>query len=118
MIIAIPVDDDRKKVCVAFGRAPEFLWFDSETQTIGYVTNPGAEAQGGAGMKAAQCILDLQTDVLITPRCGENAAQVMKEAEVHIYKSQHELAADDLAAFANGELSLLTSFHGGYIGIL
>ena len=118
MKIVIPVDDDKKSVCVAFGRAPLFLLFDTENRESSFVDNPGAEAHGGAGMKAAQCVVDTEADVLITIRCGENAAEVMKAADIQIYKSVCDLAEDDIASFEAGKLELLTSFHGGYIGIL
>ena len=61
---------------------------------------------------------DTEADVLITVRCGENAAEVMKAADIQIYKSVCDLAEDDIASFEAGKLELLTSFHGGYIGIL
>ncbi|MBE6991116.1 MAG: dinitrogenase iron-molybdenum cofactor biosynthesis protein [Ruminococcaceae bacterium] len=118
MIIAIPVDDDKKSVCVAFGRTPLFLVCNTETGEQSFLPNPGAEAQGGAGMKAAQCVVDAEADVLITKRCGENAAEVMKAAEIQIFKSAYEFADDNISAFKAGKLEELTSFHGGYIGIL
>ena len=81
------------------------------------VENPAAQAQGEAGLQAAQFFVDHEVDVLITVRCGENAAEVFKAADIKIYHSVHKAAADDLAALESGTLEELTHFHGGYHGI-
>lgn len=117
MKIAIPVDDDRKSVCVSFGRAPFFLVHDTETNETEVSANAAAEAQGGAGLKAAQIVVDLGADALITVRCGENAAQVLQAAEMKIYKAQGTDAMENIAALNEGKLSLLDHFHAGFHGI-
>ena len=116
MKIAIPLDEDRQNVCLVLARAPYFLfWSDGEQQTA---ENPAAQAQSGAGMQAAQFLVDSGISVLITPRCGENAAEVFKAAGIEIYKSANKAAADDLAAYLEGKLEVLDHFHGGFHGIL
>ena len=55
-------------------------------------------------------------NVLITVRCGQNAADVFKAAGMKIYKSANKAAVDDLTAFEDGKLSELTEFHGGFHG--
>lgn len=117
MKIALPLDEDKKSVCVAFGRAPFFLVHDTDTKTQEIVPNPGAAAEGGAGLKAAQAVTDSGAQALITPRCGENAAEVFRAAEIRIYQSQGRAAADNIFAFEAGKLEELTHFHAGYHGI-
>lgn len=116
MRIAIPVDEDKSMVCVTFGRAPYFLIYDTETDTKELKQNPAAQAQGGAGIKAAQFIVDCKAEVLITPRCGENSAEVFKEAGIKIYKSEGLGVDSNLTAFKEEALSLLEKFHSGYQG--
>lgn len=115
MKLAIPLDENKKDVCIVLARAPFFLFRENGTDTI--VDNPAAMAQGGAGMQAAQFLVDHGVDTLITVRCGENAAEVFQAAGIKIYKSVHKAAADDLAALEEGTLEELTQFHGGYHGI-
>jgi len=117
MKIALPLDEDRLSVCPAFGRAPFFMVFDNEGKTTEIIDNPGAQAEGGAGLKAAQAVVDSGAEVLITPRCGENAAEVFKAAGIAIYKTRGSSAADNFAGYEAGELELLTHFHAGYHGI-
>lgn len=117
MKIALPIDDTKKNICVSFGRAPFFLVRDTETNADEFVVNPAAEAQGGAGVKAAQAVVDTGADALITVRCGENAAEVFQAAEIEIYKAEGLEAEANLAAFAEGKLAKLTKFHAGFHGI-
>ena len=117
MIIAVPMDENKKDVCVSFGRAPFFLFSNSETGKNEFRTNPAAEASGGAGVTAAQAVVDGGADTLITVRCGENAAEVFKAANVKIYKADGSDAEANLKALAEGRLEELTHFHAGYHGI-
>ncbi len=116
MKIAIPLDENKQDVCVVFARAPFFLIHDQQTGAQQIVENPAAQAQGGAGLKAAQFVADQEADVLITVRCGENAAEVLKAAQVAIYKSQGKSAAENLTALQEGKLEILTHFHAGFHG--
>ena len=89
MKIAIPVDDKSMEasVCQSFGRTPYFLVYDTESKDSVYLDNSAAASQGGAGIKAAQTIVDNNVSVLISPRCGENAAEVIKAANISMYKT-------------------------------
>ena len=115
MRVAIPLDENKQDVCIVLARAPYFLFREMGKDTI--VENPAANAQGGAGIQAAQFLVDQGVNVLITVRCGQNAAEVFKAADMKIYKSVNKAAADDLAAWEDGSLSELTEFHGGFHGI-
>ena len=115
MKIAIPVDDTKENVCVSFARAPYFLF--EENGTFELIENEAAQAQGGAGLKAAQFLVDHEADVLITVRCGENAAKVLQMAEMEVYKSQGENAQEQVQLLKEGKLNKLTEFHAGYHGL-
>ena len=117
MIIALPMDENKKDICVSFGRAPFFMFYDTETEKYEIKVNPAAVAEGGAGLKAAQCVADNNADILITPRCGENAAEVFEVAEIKIFKSQGTDALENVKLFKEEKLEKLTKFHGGFHGI-
>lgn len=118
MKIAIPVDvkDIESKVCESFGRAPYFLIYDTETKEGTTIDNGAAESTGGAGIKAAQIILDQGIEALLTPRLGTNAADVLKSAKVAIYKTMPGSVKDNIDAFVAGKLPLLDEIHGGFHG--
>lgn len=117
MKIAIPVDETKNAVCVSFGRAPYFLFWDLESGETELLENPAAQAQGGAGLKAAQFVVDNGASALITVRCGENAAQVFQAAQITIYEAKGLDLEENLTACQDQKLALLTRFHAGYHGI-
>ena len=117
MIVAIPVDENKTDVCVSFARAPYFLFRDVEAGTQELRENPAASAEGGAGLQAAQFVVDGQAKALLTVRCGENAAEVLQGADIQIYKTEGPTVAENLEAFQAGKLNLLTHFHAGFQGI-
>ncbi|MDI9481804.1 MAG: NifB/NifX family molybdenum-iron cluster-binding protein [Bacillota bacterium] len=118
MKIAIPVDEKslQSNVCVSFGRTPYFLIYDTDTKKSVFVDNGAAVSTGGAGIKAAQMIVDSKVSILLTHRLGENAAEVIKAAEIKIYKTTTAAAQDNIEAFIAGKLPLLNEFHAGFHG--
>ena len=116
MKIAIPLDETKKNVCVSFGRAPFYLFADSDSDAQEILENPAAEAEGGAGLKAAQFLVDQKAGALITVRCGENAAQVLHAADITIYRSEGADARENLKAYGENKLAELTKFHAGFHG--
>lgn len=60
------------------------MLYDTESKESVFLDNSAAASQGGAGIKAAQIIVDNKVSVLVTPRSGENAAEVIKSANIKI----------------------------------
>ena len=116
MKIAIPVDDVSMdtNICISFGRAPYFLIYDTETKNAAFLNNSATASQGGAGVKAAQLIVDSNAEVLLTPRCGENAAEVFHTANIKIYQTNGNLLKHNLHAFENGNLEVLDKISPGF----
>lgn len=118
MIVAIPVEDtaENVKVCPSFGRSAMYLIYDSVANSKVYMDNPAAVASGGAGVKASQFLVDAKVDAVITPRCGQNAAEVLQEAGITIYTSIDGTVQENLNCYLKGELTPLNSFHPGFHG--
>ena len=115
MKIAIPVNGKSLEsgVCHAFGRAPCFLLYETESREHNFIDNDAAGAHGGAGVAAAQKLVDIKIDVLISPRCGQNAAQVLQADDVKIYLSESVSLPDTIASFEKGDLLPLTPGRAG-----
>ncbi len=118
MKLAIPTENKtlETKVHPSFGRAPYFLIYDVDTKESKFIENTAATSTGGAGIKAAQIIVDSNVDTLLTAQLGGNAAAVLKPADVKIYKSVTGSLQDNIDAFVDGKLSLLDNVHAGYHG--
>lgn len=115
MKIAIPATANNidSEVCQSFGRTEFFLIYNTNDQSNFFLDNSAATSQGGAGIKAAQILVDEHVDVLITPRCGENAASVLLEANIAIYKAAGNNLKDNISACEQGKLEMLNEIHPG-----
>lgn len=118
MKIAIPVDRAAmdSQVSMSFGRAPHYLVYDSETEETRFILNTAAQSAGGAGVRAAQLVADAQPAVLLTPRCGQNAADVILEAGIKIYKTEGSSIKENIDRFLKGDLEELQEIHEGLHG--
>lgn len=116
MRIAIPTDENTENtgICPAFARAPYFYFYDTEAKEGTFVDNSAAAQSGGAGIKAAQLLVDNKAGALLTPRCGENAAEVLKEANIKLYKTEGTDLKSNIDAFVGGGLSELTEIEAGH----
>lgn len=116
MKVAIPADKNTKdaRVNLSFGRTPYFMVYDSETDEMKFYENSAATSQGGAGVRASQNILDKGVEVVITPSCGSNSANVLSAAGVTIYMSSGDSLRKNIEDFQAGKLSLLKDIHEGF----
>lgn len=116
MKIAMPVDDKSIKTNISqsLGRAPYFLIYDTESKESLFLDNSASASQGGAGIKAAQTIVDNKVAALLTPRCGENAAEVINKANIQMFKVINDSIEDNVKALKDGKLSLLVDIHAGF----
>lgn len=116
MKLAMPVEakDMEKKVSPSFGRTPYFLIYDTDSKEAIYLDNGAAGTQGGAGIKAAQIIVDSNVQALLTPRCGKNAAEVLVDGGIKLYKTREGSVKENLEDFASDKLKLLEEIHEGF----
>ncbi len=118
MIVIIPSDAGwiDAHVFVSFGRAPWFAMFDTVHKTLKFTLNKAAESQGGAGIKAAQAILDSGAEAVIAPRLGENAAEVLFAADIKVYEASDGSVEENIELFNAGKLKPLTNVQPGIHG--
>lgn len=114
MKIAIPVNEDKTSICMSFGRTLFFMIYDTETKEETFLDNSAAVSQGGAGIKAAQSIVDNGAKLLLTPRCGENAAEVLNAANIKIYRTVGDSVKENIQAFMEDKLGILENIHPGF----
>ena len=116
MKIALPVEKKSldAPICPSFGRMPFYVIFDTSDDTHSFLDNAAAISQGGAGIKAAQSLVDRDVKALITFRCGDNAAEVLNAAKIDLFKATEGSVLDNVKAFKEGKLPKLTEIHAGY----
>lgn len=116
MIITLPVTskDTQTSLYHSFGRAPYFMMFNTETEEATYIENTAMSQHGGAGISAAQKVVDQGSNVVLVPRCGQNALDVLRGANIEIYEAASGQAMTLIKAYQSHELSPLTSANKGH----
>lgn len=119
MKVAIPVDERslESEVCFSFGRTPLFLVYDIDTKESLFLDNSAIATTAGAGIQASQTIVDAGVEAMLTPRLGENAADVLKAGDIKIYKTDKDHnAIENINLYIEGKLPILDNIHPGFHG--
>ena len=106
MLVAIPVEEKSLEagVCISFGRTPYFMLYNLEKGEYSFVENSAANSQGGAGIKAAQKLVDLKVDKIITFRCGD----------IKLYKAKSVSIKENIQGIKDNSLEELKEIHAGF----
>lgn len=72
----------------ALGRCKNFLVVESGSGAVRVVPNPGAASAGGAGVQAAETLIRLGIDKLVTGSVGPNARPLLEAAGMVIVTGQ------------------------------
>ena len=86
MLVAITSTGDTLDALVneKFGRCQYFLIVDPDTMKFEAVPNPAEQAQGGAGPKAAEIIINKGVTILLTGHVGDKAEEALKRGNIKI----------------------------------
>jgi predicted Fe-Mo cluster-binding NifX family protein len=87
-----------------FGRCPVYIFVDTETMEFEAVENPAINAPGGAGIQAAQFVVERGARAVVTGNVGPNAFNVFQSAGVPIYPFGGGTVREAAEAFRVGEL--------------
>ncbi len=100
-----------------FGRAVSFIIV--ETDTMGYeaLDNMAAASAGGAGISAAQSVVDKGAAAVITGNVGPNAMNVLKAANIEIYKGSATSIKENVELFKKGALEKICTTVPAHFGM-
>jgi len=87
-----------------FGRCQYFVFVDSETMEHEAMPNPGIGASSGAGIQAAQTVVDKGAGVVITGQVGPNAIQTLGAANISIVTGASGTISDAIEQYKSGRL--------------
>jgi predicted Fe-Mo cluster-binding NifX family protein len=97
-----PVDD-------RFGRCANFIFVDSDTLEFEAIPNPGAMASGGAGIQAAQFIVDHKAKIVLTGHVGPNAYNALNAGGVEVYIGTTGTVRNAISQFQSNQLTKTSS---------
>lgn len=99
-------------VSPVFGRCPTFTVVDVEGKKIknsSVIQNQYAGATGGAGIQAAQLVINQGAKAVIAGNYGPNASMVFNQAGVEMISAQGISVRDAVTKYLEGELSPITA---------
>lgn len=99
-----------------FGRAAFILIVDLETKFVEIIDNAANAPSGGAGIAAAQRLVDRNVSAVITGQIGPNALSVFKAADIALYQGIAGSAQQNLTAYKAGQLVDLQKFVPSHSG--
>jgi predicted Fe-Mo cluster-binding NifX family protein len=88
-----------------FGRCQYFVFVDSDTMAFEAMPNEALAAPGGAGIQAAQAVVNKGGDVVISGNIGPNAFQVLSTAGVKIATGAYGTVKEAVEMYKAGKLS-------------
>lgn len=109
MQIVIPANgaDLDAPTSAVFGRCPTFVFVDSETLAFEALPNAAVGASGGAGVQAAQTVVQHGVQAVIAPSLGPNAFRVIQAAGIPVYRMVGGTVREAAEAFQAGRLAPL-----------
>ena len=102
-------------VSSVFGRCARFTVVEvenGEIKKVEIVENPGARASSGAGIQAAQDVIDAGCSMLIASSVGPNAGEVLRMAGVKMLAAPGMRIGEAVEKALRGELGDIVP-HGG-----
>jgi len=87
-----------------FGRCQFFILIDPETMEFEVFENEGLMASGGAGVQAAQLIVQRGATALITGNLGPNAASALSASGIKVYLVTGGTVKDVIEGYKSGSL--------------
>lgn len=87
-----------------FGRCPTYVFVDTDSMASESVENPAINAAGGAGIQAAQFVVERGAQAVVTGNMGPNAFNVFQSAGVPIYLFGGGTVREAIEAFSAGKL--------------
>lgn len=97
--------DMTSKIDPRFGRASYFLIYDLKSNNYEFVDNSqNLNAASGAGVQAAQNVVNQDVEALITGNCGPKAFSVLNAANIKIYLGENLSIEEAIKEFKAGNL--------------
>lgn len=89
-----------------FGRCHTYIFVDTDTMAFETVGNPAIAAAGGAGIQAAQFVVERGADAVVSGNVGPNAFGVLQSADVPVYLFNGGTVREAIEAYKAGKLNV------------
>jgi predicted Fe-Mo cluster-binding NifX family protein len=100
-----------------FGRCQSYVFVDPETMEFEAVPNPAITATGGAGIQAAQFVVEHGAQAVLTGNVGPNAFGVFQAGNVPIFLAPPGTVRQAVEAYKSGLLQPLSGPTPAWAGV-
>ncbi|WBW96926.1 NifB/NifX family molybdenum-iron cluster-binding protein [Oceanirhabdus sp. W0125-5] len=100
-----------------FGRCGYFIIHDTDTGESYSINNNGLDASGGAGITAAQQVINEKVESIITGNLGPNAFKIINAAGIKAYKGCKNSKVEEMVkAYIRNELDEINTPGKAHMG--
>lgn len=93
------------EIDLRFGRAKGFIIYETADDSFEFIDNvQNLEAAQGAGIQAAQNVVNKNAEAVITGHCGPKAFKVLSTSGVKVYTVETGKISEIIEKFKSGEL--------------
>jgi predicted Fe-Mo cluster-binding NifX family protein len=91
--------------------------YDTDTKEYEAIANPAIQSAHGAGVQAAQLMLDKKIEVVLSGRVGPNSHQILSAAGVDIRACPAGTVEELVDLFLKGDLPAITQAGPAHAGM-
>ena len=95
-----------------FGRCAAYVFVETDTMALEVVENPAIGASGGAGIQAAQFVVERGAQAVVTGNVGPNAFNVFGQAGIQVIVGVSGSVRHAVEQFKTGTLSSASKPNG------
>lgn len=100
-----------------FGRCPYFAIYDTDTNEFYFLENSSVNEAQGAGLSAAQKIMDEKVDAVITGNVGPNAMKILSAADINVYQLSGSTVEEQVQCYIENKLNIIDKPGPSHAGI-
>ena len=100
-----------------FGRCRCFVIHDTNTNANEFIGNAAMTASGGAGIAAAQEMINRDVEAVITGNVGPNAFNVLNNAGIKVYRCGSVTIENAIQLFRESKLSVISEAGPAHAGM-
>lgn len=119
MIIAVSARGKEKESLLdsRFGRCDYFQIYNEKGECLKVIENQGIKVSGGAGIAAANQLIEEKVEVLLTGKLGPNAFEIVEKAEIKAYECRAATVENTVKDYFLGQLSPIRASASSHNGL-
>ena len=98
-------DNLESDVDMRFGRCKYFMIVESDSMDFNAISNESVMASGGAGIKAAETIVNQDAEIVLTGNIGPNAHRTLSAAGIKVFTGAAGTIKEAINKYKNNELN-------------